>query len=103
MYTKSIVDKMAVYIEKSITNVRKCVRQLWGTARVETFGSYSTGMWLPSSDVDLVVLGVTQNNVDTKESLPHLQRLAAMLKKEKWVESIHLVETAKVPVIKLKR
>lgn len=47
---------MAVQIEQTIDSVRECVRTLWPDASVETFGSYSTGIWLPDSDVDLVVL-----------------------------------------------
>jgi DNA polymerase sigma len=45
-----------VHIEEMIVNVRECVHSLWPQSKVETFGSYSTGIWLPSSDVDLVVL-----------------------------------------------
>lgn len=55
-YTRSTVDAMAVHIEVMITNVRACVQSLWPRSTVETFGSYSTGIWLPSSDVDLVIL-----------------------------------------------
>lgn len=55
-YTRSTVESMAVHIELMITNVRTCVQSLWPRSNVETFGSYSTGIWLPSSDVDLVIL-----------------------------------------------
>lgn len=55
-YTRSTVEDMAVHIELMITNVRTCVQSLWPRSNVETFGSYSTGIWLPSSDVDLVIL-----------------------------------------------
>ncbi|KAF0698200.1 Aste57867_11185 [Aphanomyces stellatus] len=94
-YTKSIVAEMAVHIEKTIDLVRGCVRKLWPEATVETYGSYSTGIWLPSSDIDLVVLGTSE------DTTAHLKSLAAVLRREKWVESIMLVETAKVPLLKL--
>lgn len=55
-YTKATVERMRVHIEEMIVNVRECVHSLWPQSKVETFGSYSTGIWLPSSDVDLVVL-----------------------------------------------
>lgn len=55
-YTKATVEEMRVHIEEMIANVRECVHSLWPQSKVETFGSYSTGIWLPSSDVDLVVL-----------------------------------------------
>ncbi|CAK4382609.1 unnamed protein product [Aphanomyces euteiches] len=94
-YTKSIVSEMAVHIEKTIDMVRGCVRKLWPEATVETYGSYSTGIWLPSSDIDLVILGTTD------DTTTHLKSLADVLKKEKWVESILVVESAKVPLLKL--
>lgn len=30
---------------------------LWPQARVEVFGSFRTGLYLPTSDIDLVVIG----------------------------------------------
>ncbi|ETW03462.1 hypothetical protein, variant [Aphanomyces invadans] len=94
-YTRAIVSEMAVHIEKTIELVRTSVRKLWPEATVETYGSYSTGIWLPSSDIDLVILGTSD------DASANLKRLAASLKHEKWVESILLVESAKVPLLKL--
>ncbi|ETV85172.1 hypothetical protein H257_03008 [Aphanomyces astaci] len=94
-YTRAIVSEMAVHIEKTIDLVRASVRKLWPDATVETYGSYSTGIWLPSSDIDLVILGTSD------DASSHLKCLAASLKHEKWVESILLVESAKVPLLKL--
>lgn len=97
-YTKSVVQKMAVRIEQTILSVRDCVHALWPKASVETFGSYSTGLWLPNSDVDLVVLGVGEPE---DQLLQCIQKLALVLKTQSWIESILVVETAKVPVIKV--
>ncbi|KDO34806.1 hypothetical protein SPRG_00867 [Saprolegnia parasitica CBS 223.65] len=97
-YTKAIVAEMAIHIEKTIEMVRNCVRKLWPDASVDTYGSYSTGIWLPTSDIDLVILGVG----DPADSpVVHLKRLAAQLRSEKWVESIVMVDTAKIPLLKL--
>jgi hypothetical protein len=63
-YTRHTVDDMAVHIEEMIANVRKCVQSLWPHSKVETFGSYSTGIWLPSSDVDLVILVRSRNSLN---------------------------------------
>ncbi|OWZ02264.1 hypothetical protein PHMEG_00026204 [Phytophthora megakarya] len=99
-YTKETVDKMAVHIEEMIANVRASVQTLWPQSKVETFGSYSTGIWLPSSDVDLVILDVVEVN-DSKLTAKHLKQLAKVLEKKKWVESLLCLDTAKVPVLKL--
>ncbi|UIZ28176.1 hypothetical protein KXD40_004476 [Peronospora effusa] len=100
MYTKKTVAKMAVHIEEMIANVRASVVSMWPQSKVETFGSYSTGIWLPSSDVDLVILDVLKVN-DSKVTAVHLRELAKVLEKKKWVESLLVLETAKVPVLKL--
>ncbi|ETK74251.1 hypothetical protein L917_18632 [Phytophthora nicotianae] len=99
-YTKETVDTMAVHIEQMIANVRASVQSLWPQSKVETFGSYSTGIWLPSSDVDLVILDVVEVN-DSKLTAKHLRQLAKVLEKKKWVESLLCLDTAKVPVLKL--
>ncbi|KAG7401714.1 hypothetical protein PHYBOEH_011003 [Phytophthora boehmeriae] len=100
MYTKATVEKMAVHIEEMIANVRASVLSLWPQSKVETFGSYSTGIWLPSSDVDLVILDVVEMN-DSKVTAKYLRQLAKVLEKKKWVETMLVLDTAKVPVLKL--
>ena len=102
-YTKTTVSAMAVHIEAMIEDVRKCVRSLWPTSQVETFGSYSTGIWLPSSDVDLVILDVAEVCDNQDSTVKCLLKLAQALRQQRWVESLVVLETAKVPVIKLIR
>uniref|UniRef100_K3WU88 Polymerase nucleotidyl transferase domain-containing protein n=1 Tax=Globisporangium ultimum (strain ATCC 200006 / CBS 805.95 / DAOM BR144) TaxID=431595 RepID=K3WU88_GLOUD len=99
-YTRHTVDDMAVHIEEMIANVRKCVQSLWPHSKVETFGSYSTGIWLPSSDVDLVILDVVEVN-DVLVTVTNLRRLAKALEAQAWVHSLVLLDTAKIPVLKL--
>ncbi|RLN84156.1 hypothetical protein BBJ28_00013163 [Nothophytophthora sp. Chile5] len=99
-YTKATVERMAVHIEEMIANVRESVLTLWPQSKVETFGSYSTGIWLPSSDVDLVILDVVEMN-DAKLTVRHLRELAKVLETQPWVDSLLVLDTAKVPVLKL--
>ncbi|DAZ93794.1 TPA: hypothetical protein N0F65_009916 [Lagenidium giganteum] len=99
-YTKATVDAMAVHIEEMIAQVRSCVLPLWSHAKIETFGSYSTGIWLPSSDVDLVILDVVEMN-DRASIVRNLRELAQALRSKSWVASLTLLETAKIPVLKL--
>lgn len=99
-YTKKTVDKMAVHIEQIIVNVRTSVQAIWPQAKVETFGSYSTGIWLPSSDVDLVILDVVEVN-DSIVIADHLRELSKVLETKEWVDSVLCLDTAKMPVLKL--
>ena len=76
--------------------VRDCVLSLWPSAAVHSYGSFMTGLGLPSSDLDLVLLHVP---VDTKAGL---QQLAAVLHMQTaWVLSLNAIDTARVPVIKV--
>ncbi|TMW64856.1 hypothetical protein Poli38472_009023 [Pythium oligandrum] len=99
-YTRSTVAEMTVHIEQMITNVRDCVHSLWSKAQIEPYGSYSTGIWLPSSDVDLVILGVVEIH-DRTLTVKSLRQLADALRSQSWVESIVVLDTAKIPVLKL--
>lgn len=40
-----------------IQRIEKIILRLWPEARVQVFGSYRTGLYLPTSDIDLVVIG----------------------------------------------
>jgi predicted nucleotidyltransferase len=42
----------------TITRVAAVVTRLWPASRVEVFGSFASGLWMPSSDIDLVIVGV---------------------------------------------
>eukprot|EP01119_Soliformovum_irregulare_P009957 TRINITY_DN2401_c0_g1_i2.p1 TRINITY_DN2401_c0_g1~~TRINITY_DN2401_c0_g1_i2.p1 ORF type:complete len:618 (-),score=188.47 TRINITY_DN2401_c0_g1_i2:104-1957(-) len=82
--------------EVLIVRIRTIVQSIWPTAVVEAYGSYVTNLCLPSSDLDLVVIGA---------KLPHhgscIQLLASILRQYSWFGSIQAIDTAKVPVIKL--
>ena len=76
--------------------VRDCVLSLWPSAAVHSYGSFMTGLGLPSSDLDLVLLHVP---VDAKSGL---QQLAGVLQvQHAWVVSMNAIDTARVPVIKV--
>lgn len=40
-----------------VTRIEKIIISKWAEAKVEIFGSYRTGLYLPTSDIDLVVIG----------------------------------------------
>uniref|UniRef100_H3CDL8 polynucleotide adenylyltransferase n=1 Tax=Tetraodon nigroviridis TaxID=99883 RepID=H3CDL8_TETNG len=78
-----------------VNRIEKVIKDLWPTAQVEIFGSFSTGLYLPTSDIDLVVFG--------KWDHPPLQELEQALKKRNVAGPypIKVLDKATVPIIKL--
>ena len=80
---------------------------------IQVHGSFATKLWLPSSDVDMVVQNLLQssNGKGKKKSQKHafemlqnatsmLQVIAAGLEKEDWVGNLMMITTSNMPVIK---
>ncbi|XP_038872848.1 terminal nucleotidyltransferase 4B-like [Salvelinus namaycush] len=78
-----------------VERIERVIKDLWPTADVQVFGSFSTGLYLPTSDIDLVVF-VKFREGDT---LP-LWRLEEALRKHKVVEenSVKVLDKATVPI-----
>ncbi|XP_038609266.1 terminal nucleotidyltransferase 4B [Tachyglossus aculeatus] len=85
-------EKMRMEVVNRIENV---IKELWPTADVQIFGSFKTGLYLPTSDIDLVVFGKWEN-------LP-LWTLEEALRKHKVADehSVKVLDKATVPIIKL--
>ncbi|XP_078608726.1 uncharacterized protein LOC144880461 isoform X1 [Branchiostoma floridae x Branchiostoma japonicum] len=79
-------------VVQRITNI---IRSIWPRAKVEIFGSFETGLYLPTSDIDLVVFG-------SWEALP-LFRLEKELRHSNIADpdSIKVLDKATVPIVKL--
>ena len=78
--------------------VKRCetvILDLWPNAKVEVFGSYKTGLYLPTSDVDLVVFGRWLHT-----PLRTLEKafIAAEVAEAK---DIQVIDKASVPIIKV--
>ncbi|XP_029920312.1 terminal nucleotidyltransferase 4A isoform X2 [Myripristis murdjan] len=83
-------------MRKEVVNrIEMVIKELWPTADVQIFGSFSTGLYLPTSDIDLVVFG--------KWERPPLQELEQALRKHNVAEpfSVKVLDKATVPIIKL--
>lgn len=61
-------------------------------AQLFVFGSMATGLYLPGSDIDMVLFG--------SEGANHMQRLARRLKKHLSLAFMEVITTARVPIIK---
>lgn len=68
--------------------------------RLELFGSLVTGLALESSDMDLAVTGLRID--DRYQMITDLKNLATSLEEWKVLESLKAIETASIPVIKMK-
>uniref|UniRef100_A0A182FQD4 polynucleotide adenylyltransferase n=1 Tax=Anopheles albimanus TaxID=7167 RepID=A0A182FQD4_ANOAL len=78
-----------------VNRIEQIVLNLWPSARVEMFGSFRTGLYLPTSDIDLVVIGQW-------EKLP-LRTLEMELINRYIAEpnSVRVLDKASVPIVKL--
>ncbi|XP_041078013.1 terminal nucleotidyltransferase 4B-like [Polyodon spathula] len=78
-----------------VQRIKDVIRELWPNADVHIFGSFSTGLYLPTSDIDLVVFGKW-------DSLP-LWTLEQALRKHNIADenSVKVLDKATVPIIKL--
>ena len=95
-YVSEVTTMRQPILLRMIELLRACVHQLWSTAEVECYGSFMTGLCLPTSDLDLVLKGVNTNQQAA------LVQLSTVLRKQKeWLQSLNAISTAKVPVIKL--
>ena len=89
-------DRNSVFVAMKKKVVEVIDRVLPG-AKVEVYGSYATGLCIPSSDLDLVCC-LRSKNMSLR---PSFRRLANELRREKWVKLIKPIETASVPIIKV--
>ncbi|KAG7398995.1 hypothetical protein PHYBOEH_009988 [Phytophthora boehmeriae] len=107
-YTQRVVDAARAHIDAAIAHITDGVKKIWPQASIACFGSYSTGLWLPTSDVDVVIMGLSNSedrDVPTRflpDGVKELEQLARELRPQRtWVERVDVVRGAKVPVAKV--
>ncbi|XP_003747415.1 non-canonical poly(A) RNA polymerase protein Trf4-1 [Galendromus occidentalis] len=83
--------------EQVIEKVRAAIREKWPDCVVEVFGSYKTGLYLPTGDIDMVIQG-------NWEIIPPLFDLERQLIEKKVGEknTFKVLDKASVPLIKFK-
>lgn len=81
--------------EEVVQRIKKVIKDLWPNVEVDIFGSFRTGLYLPTSDIDLVVFGKF-------EQLPLWSLQTALLDNEICEkDAIKVLDKASVPILKL--
>ncbi|XP_050296070.1 terminal nucleotidyltransferase 4B-like isoform X2 [Anthonomus grandis grandis] len=78
-----------------VSNIEQIIKSKWPDAIVEVFGSYRTGLYLPTSDIDLVVIGKWKNLPLRTLEQEFLEKGVAQ------EDSIKVLDKASVPIVKL--
>ncbi|KAL3848640.1 hypothetical protein ACJIZ3_010522 [Penstemon smallii] len=79
----------------AIESVFNVIKYIWPDAKPEVFGSFKTGLYLPSSDIDVVILG---SNITSPKI--GLQALSRALSQRGIAKKIQVIAKARVPIIK---
>jgi non-canonical poly(A) RNA polymerase PAPD5/7 len=79
----------------AVQRVREVVASIWPGARLEVFGSFATGLYLPTSDIDAVIL-------DSACASPAdgLRALALALTRRGMGTKVALIAKARIPIVK---
>ncbi|KAJ3195472.1 hypothetical protein HDU82_002120 [Entophlyctis luteolus] len=95
-YVKYIAPTAAEHSVRQLTieRLRFVVKKIWPDATVAVFGSFSTQLYLPTSDVDIVIMG---KNLRAPNSL---FELSVALRDHGYTSKIEVIAKAKVPIIK---
>lgn len=76
--------------------VESIVRSLWPLSTAVVFGSYATGLYLPTSDIDMCVLGTPEGG-----EMKELEQLAEAVRNVSgFARRVHVIR-AKVPLVKI--
>ena len=87
--------------ESFVNRLNGVCKDLWPRSKVVPFGSFFTGLSLPSSDVDVSVIQVPVEHDELAE-IGCLRSLANRLLAEQQVSFVELRESAKVPILRVK-
>jgi non-canonical poly(A) RNA polymerase PAPD5/7 len=86
----------------SVARVREAVGSVFPQARVLVFGSYATGLYVPTSDIDVVVVGSGAAAAGRDAVARALQALAKQLTLRGLVRpgTLNVIAKARVPIVK---
>lgn len=79
-----------------VMQLKQQVAQFWPGTEVHVFGLYATDLYLPGSDIDMVVVSLAGD----LEHRSRLYQLSSFLRNRKLAKNIEVIAKAKVPIIK---
>lgn len=79
-----------------INNLKTKISEFWPATQAHVFGSCATDLYLPGSDIDMVII----SNTGDYEQRSRLYQLSSFLRTNKLAKNIEVIATAKVPIIK---
>lgn len=90
---------------EAIRRLQEIVIGIWPTASVLPFGSYDSGLFLPSSDLDIVIMLTTDSGervIIDELAKPPLRRLGRALKRSGIIldGSLQIIDKARIPILK---
>ena len=95
-YIQSEIEVKREKINDIITQLQSVVNEIDSNYTVKLYGSYSTGLCLPWSDIDTVI----ESN-DGKYDSNFLNKLNGKLAHKDWVKEQNYIDRATIPIIKL--
>ncbi len=96
--TKSEIDNR----NDAFNRVKDCIESFWNDCNVLMFGSFTTNLYLPTSDMDLVVISSNNNLNEKYNNIQLIYSLSSYLKKIKISLKIEVIKKAKIPILKFK-
>ncbi|CAK7327636.1 unnamed protein product [Dovyalis caffra] len=80
---------------EAVRCVFNVIKYIWPNCKVEVFGSFRTGLYLPTSDIDVVILGSGIKNPQIG-----LNALSRALSQKGVAKKIQVIAKARVPIVK---
>lgn len=97
---KEYVDEKMKEIQdirnKLFNNMKELVNQILPDYDIKIFGSHSTGLCLPWSDLDLVIISKSGFN-----DINALRKISMMLPQQNWIKTFKFIEHTTIPIIKI--
>jgi len=94
IWLSSTTEEHAMRV-KVVERIEGVIKDLWPSANVQIFGSFRTGLYLPTSDIDMVVIGNwSQLPLRTLESALLENGIAS-------ADQLKVLDRASVPIVKL--
>ena len=79
-----------------INTLKREISSFWPGTEVHVFGSCATDLYLPGSDIDMVVISSTGDY----ENRSRLYQLSSFLRAKNLAKNVEVIASAKVPIIK---